>query len=77
MKLEWSKLYCGGEHLKGLPNGFQITVENGNEVYLINLKGSHPFTAIKTYYGTPDQVKRIGEEWAVQLRDEFGGRNEK
>lgn len=72
--LEWTALYCGEEHLKGLPDGYQITIENGNEVYLVNKRGPHPFTAIKTFYGTPEQVRRVGAEWGIQIIDEFEGK---
>lgn len=74
-KLEWTEPHEGVQHLKGLPAGWQITVEDRGSyavVYELHLRGSKPFTALREEStAMVEQARRIGENWAVKLRDEW------
>ncbi len=69
--MNWTKPYCGVEHLEGIPSQFQITLERGNTatiVYEILFAG---LKILREYIGPYENAKRQGEEWGLALIDEW------
>jgi len=75
MKLEWTKEYCKMEYLKGIPKRYIISLQHLRtseaEIELV-----HGLKTIKKQFGDKETMRRIAGEWAIQLRDEFEGRDE-
>ncbi len=69
----WTKPYYGVSHLRGLSQGFQITLTEiwgryiEAEVYLLTLKANNPFSARREFSGTLGECKAYGEKWAEGL----------
>jgi hypothetical protein len=72
-RLNWTTSHHGVSHLLGLLAGYQISLEERGEladVYLLALRGPHPFSPTRSFHGPINAAKHTAEEWAVALRDE-------